>query len=269
MSDMYKLQYDGMTLAYPGWNGYVCYEKPVGYPITYLSDEHVSVTGDSIYIPGSEGITLQSSYDTYYRISGYDITNGSIVDGKLVPTGPCTIKAVQKVNAFTATGGWEKGSNVRATVGSTNSNTTTNIAAKYAIHGSHTGDIPTAWYNTSNRWKPNDVSSYSITLNPKMNITTRYPSNNYQNKSYYTQITAVSLVGSTQSNSQTWVAYIKDNKNTTVNHNYNKTFTSTTQNVNYGLSAKILIHNNASYNVTATYVADQTTGTWTATGIAP
>ena len=26
MSDTYKLQYDGMTLAYPGWNGYVSYE---------------------------------------------------------------------------------------------------------------------------------------------------------------------------------------------------------------------------------------------------
>ncbi|MGD7407449.1 hypothetical protein ACQCP7_25520, partial [Ralstonia pseudosolanacearum] len=88
MSDVYKLQYNGMTIAYPGWNGYVGYEQ-LGYPITYLSDEHVSLTGDvQIYIPGSEGITLDSGYDTYYRISGYDITGGSIVDGKLVPTGP-------------------------------------------------------------------------------------------------------------------------------------------------------------------------------------
>lgn len=77
-----------------------------GYPITYLSDDHVHLTGDQIYIPGSEGITLDSGYDTYYRISGYDITGGSIVDGKLVPTGPCTIKAVEKINYFTATGRW-------------------------------------------------------------------------------------------------------------------------------------------------------------------
>jgi hypothetical protein len=75
-----------------------------GYPITYLSDDHVHLTGDQIYIPGSEGITLDSGYDTYYRISGYDITGGSIVDGKLLPTGPCTIKAVEKVNAFSAAG---------------------------------------------------------------------------------------------------------------------------------------------------------------------
>lgn len=25
MSDVYKLQYNGMTLAYPGWNGYIAY----------------------------------------------------------------------------------------------------------------------------------------------------------------------------------------------------------------------------------------------------
>ena len=105
MSDIYKLQYANNTLTYPGWNGYVGYEKPAGYPITYLSDDHVSLTGDTtIFIPGSEGITLDSGYDAYYRISGYDITNGSIIDGKLVPTGPCTIKAVETPNYLTATG---------------------------------------------------------------------------------------------------------------------------------------------------------------------
>jgi hypothetical protein len=30
MSDAYKLQYNGMTLAYPGWNGYVGYKQPSG-----------------------------------------------------------------------------------------------------------------------------------------------------------------------------------------------------------------------------------------------
>lgn len=241
-----------------------------GFPVTYEASEGGTFTGDTdIFVPGSEGIQLTTAYDTYYRFSGYDVTGGSIVDGKLVPTGPCTAKAVYKVNYFTATGGWEKGSNITGTTGSNNANTTTNIPAKYAIYGSHTGDIPTTWYNTSNRWKPNDVSAYSITLNPKMNITTKYPSNPYQNNTLYTQITAVSLVGSTQSNSQSWTAYIKDNKNTVVNHYYNKTFTVTTQNVNYGISGKILIHNITAYKVTATYVANDTTGTWTATGIAP
>ena len=160
MSDIYKLQYDGMTLTYPGWNGYVCYEKPAGYPITYLNDEHVSITGDSIYIPGSEGIALQSSYDTYYRISGYDITNGSIVDGKLVPTGPCTIKAVQKVNAFTASGQWQHinrkgGGNVRD-----------GDYSSYPKITYRTSNVPTGWSASKNgvaAWNPgSNLSAYKM-----------------------------------------------------------------------------------------------------------
>lgn len=259
MSDIYKLQYSGMTLTYPGWNGYVCYEKPDSYPITYLSDEHVHLTGDSIYIPGSEGITLQSSYDTYYRISGYDITNGSIIDGKLVPTGPCTIKAVQKVNAFTATGTWEKGSNVSAHAGK-NKTTKVNIPAKYAIHGAHTGDIPTAWYNASNRWNINStVSAYQITLHPVMKL-----SSYCDYDSTTTKYTAVSLIGSTQTQTQT-------GEPGTVAIAYNKTFTSNTTGVNYGISGSLYAQSRGGYlrGATMYYFASGTTGTWTATGIAP
>lgn len=236
-----------------------------GYPITYLSDEHVQCTGDTtIYIPGGTGITLQTGYDTYYRISGYDITGGSIIDGKLVPTGPCTIKAVQKVNYFTATGGWEKGSNVQASITNYNSNTQT-VSTKYATHGAHTGDIPASWYSTSNRWKPNNVSSYSITLHPIMVF--QYNStitSNANNK----QCTAISLIGSTTTQSQ---SFSQGGKTLGVgSFTYNKTFTSTTQNVNYGISAKLYVSNGYNNNpVTVTYSAAKTTGTWTATGIAP
>ncbi len=236
-----------------------------GYPITYLSDDHVSVTGDDLYIPGTEGLQLQSSYDPYYRID-YEITNGEIVDGLLVPTGPCTVYAKDKINYFTATGNFEKGSNITA---STAANTlkTTNISTKYAIYGNHTGDIPITWYDTSNRWKPNDVSAYSITLNPKMNITTRAKSGNGATTgAYYTQITAVSLIGSTNSNSQSWKT---GPSNTLVNHYYNKTITTTTQNVNYGISGKIQTYAYFRNPITAVYVANATSGTWTATGIAP
>lgn len=77
----------------------------VGFPITYLSDDHVSVTGDTtLYIPGGTGITLQTGYDTYYRISGYDVTGGTVENGVLIPTGPCTIRAVEKLNTFSASG---------------------------------------------------------------------------------------------------------------------------------------------------------------------
>jgi len=235
-----------------------------GYPITYLSDDHVQCTGDvSIYIPGGTGITLQTGYDQYYRISGYDVTGGTVENGVLIPTGPCTVKAVQKVNYFTATGNFEKGSNVAASTTNYNASTV-NVPAKYAVHVGHTGDIPASWYSTSNRWKPNGVSSYSITLHPIMQFTgtASYTAKNGR------AATALSLIGSTTTQSQSF-----STNGTTLGkstYNYNKTFNSTTQNVNYGISAKLYAgHGYAGYPCSVTYVAAQTTGTWTATGIAP
>ena len=258
MSDIYKLQYDGMTLAYPGWNGYVCYEKPDGYPITYLSDEHVSITGDSIYIPGSEGITLQSSYDTYYRISGYDITNGSIVDGKLVPTGPCTIKAVQKVNAFTATGTFEKGSTISARAFKDSWEGDKLLSARYAVHGAHTGSVPTSWYNSSNRWKvTSTVSAYKIQLMPK--ITCVCSGDNAGSYYYFTGTTLIDTTANqTQGQSR--------QGNGTIT--YQKSFTASNTGVNYAWSAHIHSWSNYKYAV-IWYYPSGNTSTWSATGYLP
>ena len=244
----------------------------VGFPITYLSDEHVSVTGDTtIFIPGSEGITLDSGYDPYYRISGYDITNGSIIDGKLVPTGPCTIKAVETPNYFTATGNFEKGSNVNVTADNTAAKSI-NVPAKYALHVGHTGDIPASWYETSNRWKPNDASAYSITLNTKMSFSISGSNTIYSNTRG--ALTAASLVGSTLTNTAVSSRASKG----LGYYYYNKTFTTTTQNVNYGVSAKLYAVGYYYYHpdvgtmqtkFDTKYYSSGTNGTWTATGIAP
>jgi hypothetical protein len=76
-----------------------------GYPITYETTVGGSCTGDTdLYIPGSTGITLQTAYNTYYRLSGYEVTGGTIENNVLIPTGPCTARAVYKVNYFTARG---------------------------------------------------------------------------------------------------------------------------------------------------------------------
>ena len=259
MSETFKLQYNNNTLTYPGWNGYVCYEKPSGYPITYLSDEHVSVTGDDLYLPGSEGLQLQSSYDPYYRID-YEITNGEIVDGLLVPSGPCTVYAKDKINYFTATGNFEKGSDVATRPNSTGA-TAVNVSEKYALYVEHTGDIPSSWYANYNRWNPSNASSYYITLNPKMTLTLFEAARGTASTAI-----GVSLIGSTQSNSQTFVS----NFNSTNNVYYNKTITTTTH-TTYGVSARLLGKgaSNPSYHSYAKYVANGTTGTWAATGIAP
>ena len=241
----------------------------VGFPITYESTEGGSLEGDPVFIPGSTGITLNSVYDTYYRLSGYDVTGGTITDGVLVADGPCTAKAVYKVNYFTATGNFEKGSNVNCRGNDVGGNVWRylNVPENYALYQNHTGDIPSSWYETSNRWKPNDVSSYSITLNTKMTFTAN---NGYQTA----KCTAVSMIGETQTASQTYTeSYVTNVNPTNKTWTYNKTVTTTTQNVNYGVSAKLAAYHWQSRNIhryaTATYIATGTTGTWTATGIAP
>jgi len=77
-----------------------------GFPVTYQNDGHGTLTGDTnIGIP-EQPINLTANYNTYYRLSGYDVTGGYVQDGKLYATAACTAKAVYKVNAFTATGRW-------------------------------------------------------------------------------------------------------------------------------------------------------------------
>lgn len=244
-----------------------------GFPITYQNDGHGTLTGDTeIGIPG-QPINLTTSYNTYYRFSGYDVTGGYIQDGKLYATAPCTAKAVYKLNTFTASGGFEKGSDYSVT--SNRYDNTGNLAAKYATTSYHTSNVPTAWYNTSNRWKVNStVSAYQITLKPYMRFT--MAGNSYTGTRYstYASVTAVSLIGSTQSQSQTFSKTWSNKQSSTVTSNYSKNFTSTTTGVNYGLSAKLrasgYYHSSITqYNVTTKYIASQTTGTWVATGIIP
>lgn len=264
MADIYKLQYNGMTLTYPGWNGYVSYDNVTAFKtLTLCASEGGTVTASVLTgLPG-DTVTLTPTYNTYYRFNNYSVTGGTIA-GNTFTFGneDATAQANFKVNYFTATGNFEKGSNV-SVVSTYNAAKSTNVGAKYALHQAHTGDIPTAWYATSNRWKPNNVSSYSITLNTKMKFTT--------NKAIRNGITAgatgVSLIGSTATQRQGFVTNLNDDQSMT--YNYNKTFTTTTQNVNYGVSAKLAAGAFQSYYSTASYIATGTNGTWTATGIAP
>lgn len=229
-----------------------------GYPITYIVETGGTFTGDTdIFIPGSEGIQLTTSYDTYWRFSGYEVTGGTIENNVLIPTGPCTAKAVYKVNYFTASGGWEKGSNVTAY------RTTTNVPQKYATASYKTDNVPASWYATSNRWKPNDVSAYQITLHPIM----KFSAGNGSTIADAGGATGVTLIGSTQSNLQGISLPVAKNGGT-YSTNYNKTFTSDVQNVTYGISGKVYYPGGNHYG-TAAYIATGTTGTWTATGIAP
>ena len=220
MADVFKLQYGGNTLAYPGWNGYVGYDQP-GYPITYLSDDHVSVTGDTtLYIPGGTGITLQTGYDPYYRISGYEVTGGTIENGVLIPTGPCTAKAIEKVNSFTARGNFNLYGAGQYILEKWKSNT----AISYA-HYTGGINVPTSYYNISltstdrgnnsvkaSGWNPaSDVSGYYFSghtvaktyverVNTRVQCSLQVGSTNFGNKydsTYKGQTATITNTGTT------------------------------------------------------------------------
>lgn len=237
------------------------WKKPL--TLTLETDGHGTLTANTITGYAGDTVELTTAYNTYYRFSGYNVTGGTI-DGNTFTFSEedATAYAAFKPNAFTATGGFEKGSNVSCTKKGKGS-TSTNVAAKYATHAAHTGNVPAEWYSTSNRWKPNGASAYTIRLIPKMTFTASWDTSNCK-----AATTAVSLIGSTQTQSQ---GFSYNNSNRTFN--YSKNFTSTTQNVNYGISAKLQVtgYHDGTYSrgVTATYIANSTTGTWSATGYAP
>lgn len=258
MSDIYKLQYNGMTLAYPGWNGYVSYEAAPAYKtLTLCAAEGGTLTADTITGMPGDTVTLSPIYDTYWRFSGYaKAGDGSISDNTYTfgNDDEQIVSAYFKPNAFTASGGFEQGSDVICGV-----RTTANVPTRYILHTAHTGDIPTAWYATSNRWKPNNISAYKLTMNSKMSF--------YCNglRSRPTNATATTLVGSTQNQTQTFTF----NKGSTwYTQTYNVTVTSTTQNVNYGVSGKMSTVGD--YYASKMYCyATGFNGTWSATGYAP
>lgn len=226
---------------------------PLTVTITYVTDGHGTLTGDASSVYPNTPVNLTTAYSSYYRFSGYEVTGGTIENDVLIPTGPCTARAVFKPNAFTATGGWEKGSDVTAR------RSAATIPTKYALYAAHTGDIPASWYSTSNRWKPSNVSAYKIRLMPKMSF--KGNGNNYGGST----ATFTTLIGSTQNQNQT--IEIKNSTSLTV-RTYSKDFTASTQNVNYGISG--WMSNESNYFADRmTYIATATTGTWSATGYAP
>ncbi len=239
-----------------------------GFPVVYEADNGVHLTGDPIAIPGV-GLTLTTSYDTYYRTNGYDITGGYIENGMLYATAACTARLKSKLNTFTASGGWEKGSNVTVD-NNQNKWVSAVVPVKYATVSYKTSNVPTAWYATSNRWKPSNASAYKITLNPKVNVTGNMPSvgghaNNCNGQAHF-----VTLLGNTRSN-EVSTHY---GNGTKPNYVYNKTITNTTTGIEYKISGCIgavgfYQHAGSYKNGRMQYVASNTTGTWVATGIAP
>lgn len=254
----------GYEVADSDINVTVTYPK---YTLTLQTDGHGTLTANTLTGYPGDTITLTPTYNTYYRFNNYSNTGGSIA-GNVFTFGysDATAQANFKVNAFTATGGFEKGSNVACTAAGKGKSNAVNVAEKYAIRNASTGDIPASWYSTSNRWHPSNASAYSITLNTKMYFTSTGTEGSNSNRN---GCTVVSLVGSTQNQSQSFAG------KPGTKYTYNKSFTSNVQNY-YGVSARMTATGwNAGYGgmqprtSTITYIATGTNGTWTATGYAP
>lgn len=79
MPDTYKLQYDGMTLTYPGWNGYVSYEDIHRiFHITVNQTTGGTITATPLEGPNGTIVTLSNTPSTYYKFVSYSVTGATL-----------------------------------------------------------------------------------------------------------------------------------------------------------------------------------------------
>lgn len=211
-----------------------------GFPVVYEADNGVHLTGDSqIAIPG-QGVTLTTSYDTYYRTNGYDITGGYIENGMLYATAACTARLKSKLNAFTATGDF----GTCQYTAKSNGNCTANSYLR-----AHTGDWPSNWPANGAVWSVSNASAYGVKANTTWKIYYQY------NNSYPTGWGAVVINGSIKA-----VTSYSPSKegNFNCNMGYNSTQGKLT------ISGRKVTKSN-----TYDSYLKKTAGSWTATGYAP
>ena len=272
-SDTNSLMWNGVETT-GVWNGEVVWGVPQFKTLTLYHSEGGTLTANELTGYPGDTINLSTAYNTYWRFSGYQWTGDGTLANNTYTFGSedATICACYKPNAFTASGGFEKGSNVTCSTAGRDVVATANVPAKYATTSYHTSNVPAAWYATSNRWKvTSTVSAYKITLNPKMqfNTSSRHYGGNIN--PHGGAVTAISLIGSTSTQQGTYTN-ISDTDGVKT-YNYSKSFTSTTTGVNYGISAHLSARSSRvgtnNYPGYANYIAAGTKGTWVATGYAP
>ena len=226
----------------------------VPYTLTLQTDGNGTLTATKITGNPGDTVTLTPTYNTYYRFSGYTVTGGSINSNTFTfGDENATAKAWFKTNPFTATGTFEIG------VYTTAKNTTKNIPLEYAIHGSHTGDVPNSWYSTSNRWKVNNASAYSITINSKMMFSLSLYAGNTAAATGAIAIGSTAVATGSSANSTPPVKFCY----------YNKTTASNVQNVYYARSGKLYASTDATAGYNGSAQTEDNIGSWTATGYAP
>lgn len=88
MPDTYKLQYDGMTLTYPGWNGYVSYEELAKiYNLQLIQSTGGTIASNTTSGYNGDIVTLSNTPNTYYNFNGYSITGATLTGNQFAFTG--------------------------------------------------------------------------------------------------------------------------------------------------------------------------------------
>lgn len=79
MPDTYKLQYDGMTLAYPGWNGYVSWEEMVRiYNLQLIQSNGGTISSNAVSGYNGDIVTLSNVPSAGYSFNTYNITGSTL-----------------------------------------------------------------------------------------------------------------------------------------------------------------------------------------------
>jgi microcystin-dependent protein len=79
MPDTYKLQYNGMTLTYPGWNGYISFED-TAIPRNVILNQQTGGTIAVTPMSGYDGdvVTLSNTPDAGYKFVAYSVTGATL-----------------------------------------------------------------------------------------------------------------------------------------------------------------------------------------------
>lgn len=123
MSDIYKLQYNGMTLAYPGWNGYVSFEyEPIEY-VRFGANANATATLGITATYNGQTTSWNNAGSTAYK----DIPIGSdvVITASTPEYFRCGCGAPVGLDNF-ASAAWSRGFSAHGTVTGSGYTTTTN-----------------------------------------------------------------------------------------------------------------------------------------------
>lgn len=140
------------------------YQNKHPFFLTLETDGHGTLTANTLSGYAGDTVALSTSYNTYYRFSGYGCTGGSIASNTFTfGNQDATAKAFYKPNAFTATGTFAYSNKTQ-----TNNPTTGNYNATLKAF---TGSKPSNWPATNANWKVSNASAYKLSWNTKVTMT--------------------------------------------------------------------------------------------------